>query len=189
MRVVSLSVVTAPAAEPVDLATIKLHTRSDVAVEEPLLTAYSVAARQVLEEETRRAFVSTTLKATYSDWGRLYLPRSPLVSVSSVKYYDDSNTLQTLSSDVYTVVDAVQPYIELTFGQTWPTLYTRSEAVEIEFVAGYGDAADVPDAIKMSILLLTADMYEHRESGSEVKLNDNKTVERLMWPYRVLDQS
>jgi len=43
---------------------------------------------------------------------------------------------------------------------------------------------DVPASVKAAVLLLTADLYENREAQSPVTLQENKTVERLLWPYR-----
>jgi uncharacterized phiE125 gp8 family phage protein len=43
-------------------------------------------------------------------------------------------------------------------------------AVQIRFVAGYGDPANVPDEIKQAILMMVADLYEHR--GEEVIGNE-----------------
>ena len=51
-------------------------------------------------------------------------------------------------------------------GYTWPneSLYP-SNPIEIEFVCGYGLAADVPEDIKDAMLLMTGEAYENRETS------------------------
>jgi hypothetical protein len=72
-----------------------------------------------------------------ADWA-IRLPRSPLLSVSSVKYYDPSGTLTTISPTDY-VVDAESdpPRISPASGAYWPSAQFRPGAVQITFVAGY----------------------------------------------------
>jgi len=47
------------------------------------------------------------------------------------------------------------------------------------------DGEGHPAGVLVAAMLLVADMYENREAQSTVKLSENKTVERLLWPYRV----
>ena len=50
-------------------------------------------------------------------------------------------------------------------GFTWPVAQQRSDAINIEFVAGFGDAAsDVPDTIRHAMLMLISFWYENREN-------------------------
>lgn len=188
MQTQGLTVVTEPASEPISLAEAKLFLRVDHSDEDDLISALVTASRQILEQETRRCFLATSLRATYPVWEeRMYLPRSPLSSVTAVKYYDDANELQTLSSDYYLVEDEeIQPSISLRYGYSWPTTYSRPLPIHVEFDAGY---ETVPGPIVQAMYLLIGDMYEHREAQSELKLSDNKVLDRLIWPYRVLDFS
>lgn len=43
----------------------------------------------------------------------------------------------------------------------------------------------VPPAVNAAVLLLVADLYENREAQGAAALHENRTVERLLWPYRV----
>ena len=52
--------ITAPATEPIDLATAKLHCRVDGTDEDTLIAALIVAAREQAEHETGRALVTQT---------------------------------------------------------------------------------------------------------------------------------
>ena len=47
-----------------------------------------------------------------------------------------------------------------------------------------GSESGIPASFVAAVLLLVGDLYEHREAQTEVDLSANKTVERLLWPYR-----
>jgi len=82
------------------------------------------------------------------------LPRPPLQSVAYIKTYDDT--------DVATVMDPATYFVDpnntvgrvvLRTSATWPTPGRAANGIEIEWVAGFGDTADlVPDDFKHAIL-------------------------------------
>ncbi|HBP7814771.1 head-tail connector protein [Escherichia coli] len=45
-------------------------------------------------------------------------------------------------------------------------------------------AADIPAAVKGAVLLVFADMFEHRAAQSEVQLYENAAAERMMFIHR-----
>ena len=102
-----------------------------------------------------------------------YLPKTPLVSVTSVKYTNDSGVETTVDSSVYTVdVDHLPPQIYQAFEQTWPTdLRAIRKAVVVRFKPGYAVSgslpniiAATPEALKAAVKLLFAHYYEQREA-------------------------
>jgi uncharacterized phiE125 gp8 family phage protein len=79
--------------------------------------------------------------------GTLWLPYPPLSSVTSVKYIDMGGTLQTMSSADYVVdTSGVKGRITLAYQKYWPLTRDVASAVTVRFVAGYGDASQVPSA-------------------------------------------
>lgn len=96
----------------------------------------------------------------------LSVPRAPLVSVQSVKYYDDAGVLQTISSGNYQVDIRSKPgRIAPVYTYTWPTPGRRLDPVEIAFTAGYGASSDdVPADLKGAISMLVAHWNENREA-------------------------
>ena len=86
---------------------------------------------------------------------------APLASVSSVKYYDTSNAQQTLSTDYYEVdiTNSLYGRIGLKYGQSWPSIYDRFDAVIIQFLAGYASAAAIPQQIKDGLLYKIQELY------------------------------
>ena len=73
----------------------------------------------------------------------IYINRNPVTSVSQIQYYDGDNVLQTLSTSNYIVDTKSKPgriYVSDLEGT-----YTRPNAVEVTFVAGYADIDAVPE--------------------------------------------
>ncbi len=156
----------APLLEPVSLADAKAQVRFGSTAEDSLILAYISAARGLVEEMTNRALLTQTWRLDASGFStRFWLPRAaPVQSVTHVKYYDTTGTLQTLSSSVYRLQTASEPaFLELVDGQTVPTTAVRSDAVQITYVVGYSSAAEVPAALRQACLLLVSHYFANRE--------------------------
>src|SRR5260370_28067499 len=122
----SLVVVTPPAVEPITLDEAKLHLRVTGTDDDAYITGLITAARQYIEKEQNRAFITQTLLQTCDAFpdlpnatlkffiptysvesylaraislmsGPLRLYRPPLVSVTSVTYLDQNGVQQTLA--------------------------------------------------------------------------------------------
>jgi uncharacterized phiE125 gp8 family phage protein len=147
--------------------------RADNDSELLLVQGYVAAAREFIEGQTGRAAMLSTWTRTSSRfveqsedcYGRVtYLERSPLASVVSVKYYDESDVQQTLATSVYGVVATATPgFIYLKAGESWPTLYDRPDAVEITFTAGAASVSAVPHTFRNAIMQLALHFYEQRQ--------------------------
>src|SRR5687768_4081901 len=182
-----LTLVTGPSVEPVTLAEAKLHLRQDETADDALITNLIVAARQHVENVTCRSLITQTWRLFRDTFplygGAIRLGRSPVISVVSLKYYDEAEVEQTLASSEYDV-DLSTGEVALGYGLTWPTVLYRRNAVTVEFTAGYGaTAASVPGPFKAAILLVVGDLYANREAyvvGSTV--NENPAVDRLLSP-------
>ena len=188
----SKDVVTPPAVEPVTLAEAKIHLRVDVADDDLLIGTVIGAAREMVESFLRRTLITTIVDLFLDSFpgaaGVIYVPSPPLQSVTSIKFFDTSGVQQTLPVADYLVDTATEPgrITPSPDALTWENTELRTNAVVVRYVAGYGaEETDVPDAIRASILLIIADLYEHRESQSEVKLIDNKTAKNLLWTHKV----
>jgi len=185
--------VTAPAEEPVTAAELRAYLIED-ATNLPDAEANTLIeeARQYIEDLTGLAFVTQTWRMNIDRWpgrqeawwdgirdgaiGALYdidrdmaiaVPRFPLQSVSDVDVYDeDSNVSAVTIASVFDVDAYSMPgRISLKYGATWPVALRANNAIEITYVAGYGDAADVPAAMKRAIKMLASKMYSERGDG------------------------
>jgi uncharacterized phiE125 gp8 family phage protein len=168
---VRLSLITAPTTEPVTVEEAALHCRVDQGAEDLLLARLITAARLWAEAATRRAFITQTWEARWDgcpDRWPLELPKSPLVSVTHVKYLDTGGDEQTWASTNYRVLTVAGDHpmpgrLALVTGSSLPSTDGTEESFWVRFIAGYGAASAVPAAIKQAILLLVGEMYARRE--------------------------
>lgn len=153
---------TPPATEPVTLSEVRAHlgiVRADDTARDAVITARILAAREFAESYTHRRFITQTITAFcgafHEPWANnnpIHLI-SPLQSVTAIRYVDISGTLQTLAPADYlvgTLCGAVMPE----YGKAWPEARDQLEAVKIEYIAGYGNAAAVPQGIKEAIMFI-----------------------------------
>jgi uncharacterized phiE125 gp8 family phage protein len=162
-----LKLKTAPEVEPVTLAELKAQLRISDAGEDALLNTYIVAAREFFERSTNIVMVTQTWELHLDRFpcGNFELPKPPLRQVNSVKYIDIAGAEQTVDVSVYQADNVSRPgRLLLRPGQTWPTPKLMANAVVIEFQAGYGNAASVPELLKNGIKLLCTHWYENRST-------------------------
>jgi uncharacterized phiE125 gp8 family phage protein len=176
-----------PVEEPVTLAEAKRQCRisSEVLDEDPLVLGYLKAARELGEGHTARGWLTQTWVETCDDWAEIgALPMAaPLQSVTSVKYYDEDGTLQTLGVGVYDVDTASTPgAIGLKSGQSWPSLQSdrRVWRIEVTYVVGWTTPATVPVMFKQGLLFTVGSLYENR-AGIQVGIG----VAAVTLPYGI----
>ena len=184
-------VTVAPSVEPVTLAEAKLHLRVDGTDEDSLITALIVAARQAAEHETGRSLVTQTLRLTLDAFpadGGIELLRGPVQSITQVQYIDAAGATQTFTSSLYVLDNASEyaaHYLRLAFNAVWPATRDQANAVWVDYAAGYGNAAAVPQAIKQWVLLAIGDMYANRERSADKPAVAHGFVGGLLDRYRL----
>ena len=186
-----LKLITAPDELAVDLNDAKLHLRVDQNAEDSLISALIHSATSMAEQKTGRAIMPQTWELTLDAFPDAFeLTCIPVASVSSVKYINTAGEQVTLDSTLYTL-DATDDYsparIIPAYGATWPAAREQANAVTVRYVAGY---AEVPEAIKTWIKVMTAAMYENRSaetvgSGSAIQLVQLGYVDRLLDRFKV----
>lgn len=156
-----IDVVVPPQEEPVDLAEALAQVRGVLEGDDGIFQAKLIAARERCEGFTRRSLITQTLDVWYDDpsgIGYFELPRGKVQQVVSVETIDLYGLSTTLEPDLYTVSGTL-----LTYGVSgWVTAYRPSFGIKIRIVSGYGNAEDVPEALKQGILEYTAFTYENR---------------------------
>ena len=152
----------------VSAAEIRTHCRIDHTDEDVYLDRL-VATAEAVMRNLGISVITTAFQGrlpAFPDGRIIALPVAPLVSVTSVTYYDADNTQQTLDASKYTVDSyAVPGQVQLAYTEIWPTTYDRTDAVEIEWTAGYGaTSATAPADLLHAIELLVGHWYENRET-------------------------
>ena len=102
----------------------------------------------------------------------IILDKSPLITVDTVKYYDSATeTLTTFSAANYYALTTPEPgAVALKPTASWPDLYDRPDAVQINFTAGYGTtAASVPANLRMAVMILAKHYYDGGRELVDVK--------------------
>lgn len=187
-----------PTGEPVTLSELKGQLRIDSSDEDTLLQSLITVARRLLERYTFRSFHTQTWQMNLDDFPSsddewIRLPMAPIQSVTSVKYYDEGGTLQTLTpTTVYKVDTVSEPgRLYLAESQSWPSdVLDELNAITILYIAGYGAAADVPAELKQAILLMCGDLYLNRESWEYYGKGPDMLTAPLLGlcePYRLFE--
>lgn len=160
----------APATAPVSLAEAKAHMAVEHDDHDDLIDGLIAGAVDHLDGWRGILGLALVTQTWRQDFGKfasaLQLPVRPVQSIAGVTYYDGDNAEQTLATSVYELRtdDTRGPYIALQPGEAWPATYSRTDAVSVTFVAGYGGAADVPAAIRVAIMMMVSHWYASREA-------------------------
>lgn len=174
--------VTGPTLLPVTLeqARTQVFLASDDTIHDTELADLLATAVEQWESDTDSVLMSRTLRVYFEAFGddEIYLPSRPIISIASVKYYDDSDTLQTLATSVYDL-DKSARAVRLKWNQVWPSTSTRWDAAQVNYVAGYSSANDVPSIAKRAVLLLVG-YYFASNRGDNDRPNDMRAYERLV---------
>lgn len=184
---------TGPATEPVSLAEMREHLgiiQDSDTIRDNVLAGRIISARQWTEHYTGLALITQTWLCVSVDFP--YNPddfssiklKGPVQSVTSVKYTDDDGTQLTLSSGAYQMSIA-SGYLVPAFGVEWPESRAQLDSVQIEYVCGYGNAADVPEAIKEAIRFIVGqwEVFQSSMEGVVRPFTIPNAAKQLLDPY------
>ncbi len=183
-----------PAAEfPVTTAEAKLWCKVETTADDDIIDALIAAATEQGQKYTNRIFVKTVFTGFFSVFEttcfELYpfitLRRAPLDSIVSVKYMID-DVLTDADTDNY------QLKKKLTFSRILFLNAPNSDNIpyplQVEFDAGYTNAAAVPKDIKTAIKEHINFLYENRgDVIADGKIGMPLEVEAIYSRYRILE--
>lgn len=193
----SATVVTAATIYPISLSEAKDHLRLSTDHDDLRVRGLIKVATEVLENTTGRSFINRTLrhiKPCFNDTREvIYLPRPPLVSITTLDYFDIDGASQTVASGNYQVYvsNEVQGFVKPEPGFSWPaTELNRHNAVTIDYVAGYGtERTDVPESARQWMLMLIRHWYDNPsaiisgQTSKELELSARALSDSLGWGY------
>lgn len=163
----AFTVETPAAVTLIPTSTAKTYLKVDISDDDTLIANLIEAATQAAQDYTNRYFINTTLKMVADTWDDIAtLYKSPVSSVTTIKYYDTDDSLQGLDTAVYLVDLVSKPcQISLKVDQSYPNLAERKKAIEVIYVVGEGAAAsDVNELPKQAVLLMVGHWYQNREA-------------------------
>jgi len=171
----SFKVTTPPTVEPVTTAEVKIHTRISGTDQDTMIAKWIKSGRELAEAYQRRAFVEQVIEVSFDQFPQVpfSLPRSPVMTLQTMKYYTTANAEIVVYSSTAPVgtesnyladIDSEPARITLAFGCTFPAAVLREiNAFKVIYKAGYGaTAANVPENVKDAILLYCDWRYENR---------------------------
>jgi uncharacterized phiE125 gp8 family phage protein len=181
----AIKLIQAPTVEPVTLAEIKDYLRVDGNDFDNMLNSLIVAAREYCEAFQNRSLVTQTWEMILDGFPKmpLELPKPPLQSVVSITYKDKDWIETTINPDDYIVDQYSEPgRVMLASGKSFPSVELQPiNAVKIRFTAGYGDADDVPEAVKQAMKIFIAHRYENPDADKVPTV-----VQLLLWSNRMV---
>jgi len=167
----ALSIETIPSNEPISTAEAKAHLRVDISDDDTLIDRLVKAARQRLEADTGQVLITQVWNMYLdcfpsSNYQPIKVLNPPLVSIDSITYVDGNGDVQTWDSSEYRVDTKSMPArITPASGYSWPSISNVTNAITIQFTAGYGDdGSDVLEDLRQAMLMLIGHWYENRES-------------------------
>ncbi|MAI90405.1 phage head-tail connector protein [Ponticaulis sp.] len=165
----NLQTLTPPSGEPLSLADAKAFARIGDTLDDALITSLIAAARARIEASTGMALISRELRLKLEDWpvgvvknGALCLPQRPAQSLIGVRITDGETSEDV--SDAFELQAGISPRLKLKPAEAWPWPSSVHEWIEIDWVAGFGAAEDVPDDILHALKLIIAHDYENRDA-------------------------
>lgn len=181
-----------PAVEPVTLDDAKAFLKVETADDDDVIAALIAGARVHVEAQTRRALITQSWRLIRDAWpadGRVPVLPAPLRQLSAARAYRLDGTTQAIDPAGFIIEVGAAPAV-LTFANgALPAPGRVAAGIELDIVAGYGDAAtDVPADLRQAIRLLVAHWYENRgliAAGQQVGLMPASAA-ALVAPYRVL---
>lgn len=173
--------ITGPTFEPITLAQAKVHLKTDPndTSEDAFIGNLITSVREQAEWYTRRVLCDQTweLRQNIFDKARIDLEKTPVRSITSIKYIDLAGIEQTIPTSptcIYSLVTGREPYAaQLGIYLIWPVPRGDQDGIKIRFQCGYAYPDpetpaniidNIPASFKAAILLGIGHLYEHRES-------------------------
>ena len=155
------------------VAAFRAHLRlgtgfADEATGDALLVQYLRGALAAIEARTGKALMQRDFRLILPCWrwpDAQALPVAPVSAVASVTLVDAAGVPEVVDAGRWRlVVDRHRPQI-VAAGAVLPMAPTNGR-IEVDFTAGFGDWADLPDDLRQAVLLLAAQYYEGRTGGA-----------------------
>jgi len=180
----SIVVVAPPASEPVSLAEAKLYLRIDHNAEDVLIASLIGAAREAVEAGIGRALITRRVRESLDIWRReavngAVLGLGPVTEVVAVRLLANNGAQSIIDPERYRL-EGNRDRPRLVFPSGFPATLRSAGGIEIEYDAGYAEAAeDLPIALRLATLQIVASLYELRQGEGGVP----ETARALMRPY------
>lgn len=158
----------------------KLQSRvpSASTIDDTLFTLYQNTALDFVEKMAEITLVEKVYNLDLSAWPNMGIPEHyfdtfvpirletyPVSAVNSIKYYDEDNTQQTLSTSLYETWLSHRPPMIMISVDNIPDIYPdTTKPITIQYTAGYTSVASFPPGSQLAVLELMAYWFQNREA-------------------------
>ena len=182
---------TKPEVFAVSPSDLRHHLRIDAREDDQLLLRLELSALAHIEDKIGAVLMSRTVTMSIDSfpiYENIQLPVQPATAVSSIVYRDENGNDQTLDDSQYHLnITGNFGEIAPAPGAQWPAVFEDKKSITIKYRAGYESPNEVPEPIRLAVMLLVGHWYEHREASSSSNLRDIPIgVDSLIAPYRIL---
>jgi uncharacterized phiE125 gp8 family phage protein len=177
---------TTPTDMAITLEEARLFLRVEYTDDDELITSMvkgaTVVAQAFINQQITECQYALALSSFQSEVSLL----SPVKTIDSVKYYDTTNTLQTIDGSNYYLMDFGLPN-KLIFNDGFSIdTYNRPDAIQITFTSGM---TTVPSDIIQWVRIRIASMYQFREQfvvdQRQVSQIDDKYLNSFLYNHKV----
>lgn len=157
--------ITPPAALAVSLALAKQTLRisaSNTSLDDTI-GLWLQTVTDECEHQLQRALITQAWRLKLDDFpDTIELAYGPVISITSIQYYDVDNVLQTLDPGAYVLnPDSVPGTVKPEEDFEWPETRPKASVVIVEYSCGYGPTdATVPAGAKQYILARLAEQFD-----------------------------
>jgi uncharacterized phiE125 gp8 family phage protein len=184
-----IATITAPTEDPITREEVKHHSRIEGTQDDLFVEGLIKAAVDKFQKNTCRQLVTGTYDLFLDEFtDPIEIPYSPLIDITDIHYFDSDGVDTLLPATVYEASTYSEPgIVRRKYGQYWPGVRCHPESIRIRFRAGYGTAANVPEAIKAALKILVGHWFENREPGTTGTIYSEipETLQALIDLYKV----
>jgi uncharacterized phiE125 gp8 family phage protein len=153
----------------VNRSEVKEHLRVEHILDDSLIDSYIRTAMEYIEDYTSLSYgVQSFEEYVIADIAEkdVFLSMNPVNSITEVLEIDEVDGTQTdVTSDIVSITNALGTRIKTNPAKSYKVTYSAGEAEE-----------SLPYQMRQALLLIVADMYEHREDRPNVKVNASQRL-------------
>lgn len=181
-----LKTITPATTYPITVSEAKEHCYITIDDDDTLIQSMIETATELCQNYIGQQIKVATFEQSEQEWDNFSLLKNPLGSLSTIKYYDENDTLQTLSHNDFFYIDDYQlpNRLVMKIDADFPTLSNRVNPILITYTS---EMSVIHGPILAWIKIQVATFYKHREEFTSFQSYEigNRYVDRLLDNYKV----
>ena len=153
----------------VSLSDVKEHLRVEHILDDSLINSYILTAMDYIEDYTGLAYgIQNFEEYVIADIAErdVFLSMNPVNSITEIIEIDEVDGAQTdITNDIVSITNALGTRIKT----------DNKKSYKVTYSAGVTESS-LPNQMRQALLLIVADMYEHREDRPNVKVNASQRL-------------